>query len=273
MGKTKIEWTDRTWNPVTGCSKISAGCANCYAERMAKRLHGRHGYDDKDPFKITLHGNRFLQPLDWKKPSMIFVCSMGDLFHDDVPSDTIQEIFQIAVHASTKYGHIFMFLTKRAMRMKRETNFFANRMFPDTRMMIRDIWMGVTAEDNQQAYNRIPHLVETQAITKFVSVEPMLEAVQVHPWLMKSCKGGIDWVICGCESGPGHRQTHHAWVENLLDQCRNNLTPFFLKQLYAFGQFEKMPLFMGKKWDQYPYYWEKTRRNHGTNKRSETSIL
>ena len=217
---TKIEWAvnpdgskGETWNPVTGCTPISEGCQNCYAKRMSKRLAGRCGYPAYDPFQVTLHPDRLDEPLKWKKPRRVFVCSMGDFFHQDVPFEFIAQVWQTMNNAQQ---HIFMVLTKHPERMAK----FISRLGWD----IHDnVWLGVTAENQKRADERIPILLQIPAVVRFVSVEPMLEPVN-----LANC-GKIDWVICGGETGPGARPMHPDWVRNLRDQCQNAGVPFFFK--------------------------------------------
>ncbi len=211
MNKTKIEWTDATWNPVTGCTPVSEGCANCYAKRMATRLAGRCGYPKDEPFAVTLHPDRLDQPLHWKKPRMIFVCSMGDLFHEDVPSclldipfDFVNQVFAIAAMCPQ---HTFQILTKRPERMLEYLTTWPNpREVEDRRDAVEirmnsehelshqrywvidtwplpNIWLGVTCENQAAADERIPLLLQCPAAVRFVSIEPMLEAVDVSPYV------------------------------------------------------------------------------------------
>lgn len=243
MGKSKIEWTDRVWNPITGCTKISPGCANCYAERMSKRLAGRCGYDKDEPFKVTLHRDRLHEPMRWTKPSKVFVCSMSDLFHDDVPFSFLDELFGVMVAARK---HTFLVLTKRPERMY-EYMMTCQRGADDTgyKFPWEHIWLGVTAENQEQADKRIPVLLQIPAAVRFVSVEPMLGPVDMtramygpDPEGMSwfgftdgiGYEAGIQWVICGGESGPGARPMHPDWARGLRDQCLTAGVPYFFKQ-------------------------------------------
>jgi len=236
--QTKIEWADMSWNPVTGCSKISAGCKNCYAERMAKRLAGRGGYPTEDPFSVTVHPDRLLDPAKWKKPRRIFVCSMGDLFHDDVPEDVINNVFTVAERHPR---HTFMFLTKRPKRMARAVmSKYHGRRTP------QNFWFGVTAENQEQADRRIPILLQVPAASvRFVSVEPMLGPVDLKNLNIGNVRSGrridldcldmtyqsIHLVICGGETGPGHRPMAAMWARDLLQQCHESDVAFFFKQM------------------------------------------
>lgn len=257
MSKSKIEWTDHVWNPVTGCTKISPGCQNCYAERMSKRLAGRCGYPKDDPFKVTLHQDRLEEPLHWKKPCRIFACSMGDLFHEDVPFDFIFNAWLTMVSVSC-FKHRFLILTKRPERMLAFYQWTQERIkrgICGVEFERNHIWLGVTAENQEQADKRIPVLLQIPAAVRFVSVEPMLGPVDLRAWLdgngaygpaafCKHCGiietttesnheidyAAIDWVICGGESGPGARPMHRDWVRSLRDQCQAAETSFFFKQ-------------------------------------------
>jgi protein gp37 len=230
---SKIEWTESTWNPVTGCSKISAGCRHCYAERMAKRLQAMGQPNYKDGFKVAIHENALDKPLYMKKPQMIFVNSMSDLFHKNVPTDFILNIFDIMNRA---YWHTFQVLTKRSdrlLKLDKKIDWSPN------------IWMGVSVETDRFIY-RIDHLRDTNAITKFLSIEPLLGPIQnlnLH---------GIDWVIVGGESGPHARPMKAEWVLDIRDQCLVADIPFFFKQWG--GVFKKCNgrTLEGRTWDQLP---------------------
>ena len=206
-----IEWTESTWNPVTGCTKISDGCQHCYAERMTRRLKAMGSADYTNGFKLTVHRDSLELPLTWKKPQIIFVNSMSDLFHKDVPSIFIHDMFEVMRKAS---WHKFQILTKRSERLLCMSNelHWAN-----------NILMGVTVE-NEKHLNRLAHLKETGAKTKFLSLEPLLGP------LPKLNLKGIDWVIVGGESGPGARPMKPEWVTGLRDNCLKTSVPFFFKQ-------------------------------------------
>ena len=296
---TKIEWAEETWNPITGCTPISEGCANCYAKRMSNRLKGRCGYDADNPFKVTLHPGRLSEPLKWRKPRMIFVCSMGDLFHEDVPDELIDRIFAVMASCGE---HTFLLLTKRPQRMreymqrvttggpqaassytenlmhfhkqhidnytagwtpppppepevrfiyssaikqesveKERDSIFFNRTCHWRKWPLSNVWLGVTAENQTRADERIPVLLQIPAAKRFVSIEPMLGPVDLQLVNMPDgddlgvslynhgCAAGIDWVICGGETGPGSRPMNPDWVRSLRDQCQTAGTPFFFK--------------------------------------------
>lgn len=261
---TKIEWAEETWNPVTGCSPISEGCRNC-SERMSKRLAGRCGYPADDPFRVTLHPHKLDEPLKWKKPRRVFVCSMGDLFHEDVPDEFIARIWGIMAKC---LNHTFQVITKRPHRMMewlsrvkdwegwKTHNGEPPNVYGGSGIIVGynmwplpNVWLGVTAENQQMADERIPILLETPAAVRFVSVEPMLGPVDLisNDYLggcincevcldnPKTCINRaqdrkIDWVICGGESGHGARPMHPEWVRSLKDQCQEAGVPFFFKQ-------------------------------------------
>lgn len=209
--KSSIEWTESTWNPLTGCTKISPGCKHCYAERMAKRLHAMGQPNYANGFKLTLHPQSLEIPLGWKKPQMIFVNSMSDLFHKDVSVDFIQQVFDVMRRAD---WHRFQVLTKRAERL----------LEIDPRIdWPSNVWMGVSVENQDYKY-RIELLRRTHAKTKFLSLEPLL-----GPLPRLNLKG-INWVIVGGESGPGARPLLEEWVIDIRDQCKAKRVPFFFKQ-------------------------------------------
>lgn len=235
MSKTKIEWTEYSWNPVSGCTPISEGCQNCYAKRMANRLRGRCGYPADEPFKVTLHKDRLEEPLRWKKPHRVFVCSMGDLFHEDVPRWMRFEVMDIILQAKQ---HTFLILTKRPANMKEFFEWYYSKA-GRTIETIKNLWLGVTAENQQRADERIPILLQIPAAVLFVSVEPMLGPIALNAICavvdgfaqrVKTLLDGIDWVICGGETGPNARSMHPDWVRSLRDQCVEAGVPFFFKQ-------------------------------------------
>ena len=208
---SKIEWTETTWNPVTGCRKISPGCKNCYAERMSKRLRAMGQEKYRNGFALTLHPKSLEEPLRWKKPQMIFVSSMSDLFHKDVPVSFIQQVFDVMRRA---HWHTFQVLTKRAERL---LELDAKIEWP------QNVWMGVSVE-NQDYTFRIDDLRKTHASVKFLSLEPLLGP------LPELDLQGIDWVIVGGESGPGARPMLPEWVRYIHCQCQAAHVPFFFKQ-------------------------------------------
>ena len=210
--KSNIEWTEATWNPVTGCTKISPGCKHCYAERMSSRLQAMGQRNYANGFELTLHERMLEKPLSWKKPQLIFANSMSDLFHDEVPVDFILKVFNVMRRAS---WHQFQVLTKRAQRLL-ELN--GQIDWPD------NVWMGVSVE-NQDYTFRIDHLRKTDAVTKFLSLEPLL-----GPLSGLNLKG-INWVIVGGESGPGARPMLEDWVSQIRDQCDVASVPLFVKQM------------------------------------------
>jgi protein gp37 len=210
-GTSSIEWTEATWNPVTGCSHISAGCAHCYAERFALRLQAAGMPKYKNGFKVTTHETELLTPQGWRKPHDVFLCSMGDLFHEKVPSGFIQRVFDVMKSCRQ---HRFQVLTKRSARLEQLAHVLP---WPE------NVWMGVTVEDARNV-NRIADLVATPAKVKFLSVEPLLGEIEHLPL------DGIDWVIVGGESGPGARPIKKEWVLSIRNQCRKARVAFYFKQ-------------------------------------------
>lgn len=206
--KTEIEWTDATWNPVTGCSKVSPGCAHCYAEVIAERFRGTPAFPSG--FDIVTHPDRLEMPLRWKRPRRIFVNSMSDLFHDEVPDDFIKAVFSIMERAT---WHEFQLLTKRSGRLR---DLARDLPWPS------NVWMGVSVE-NQWWTSRISDLRDVPAAIRFLSVEPLLGPLQLN-------LAGIDWVIVGGESGRGSRPMHLNWALSVRDQCQAANVAFFFKQ-------------------------------------------
>ncbi len=231
--KSSIEWTESTWNPITGCDKISSGCKNCYAERMAKRLKAMGNANYKNEFELTLHPHVLEYPLKWKKPQTIFVNSMSDLFHIDVEESFIHSVFDIMNQAD---WHLFQVLTKRSSRLL-ELN--GDLVWTD------NIWMGVSIETLDYLY-RINNLRKTKASIKFLSLEPLLGP------LPNMNLEGIDWVIVGGESGPGSRPMDASWVEDIRDQCTASGTPFFFKQWGGINKKKAGRLLDGKTWNDMP---------------------
>lgn len=216
MRTTKIEWTERTWNPVTGCTKISAGCEHCYAETMARRLYAMGNPKYHNGFQSTIHPEDLIEPMRWKKPSTIFVCSMSDLFHSDVPFDFIDKVFGVIRNTPQ---HNYQILTKRAERM---AEYFASRIIPS------NVWIGVTVE-NPKAKNRIDYIRNLKASVRFISCEPLLED------LGELDLSGINWIIVGGESGVQARPMKEEWVLNIKRQADKNNIPFFFKQWGTWG--------------------------------------
>ena len=294
---SKIQWTDETWSPITGCNYISEGCLNCYAKKMAQRLKGRFGYPDDDPFAVTFHKDKMSQPLKWKKSRKVFVCSMGDIFHDHLRIEQIAAVFGMMSFCP---DHTFIVLTKREDRMKyffslysgdhvRQQNWWRNEavyaLDSEFTQGIRlrgkvaneplpNVWIGVSAENQKRADERIPILLQIPAAVRFVSIEPMLGPVDFDAIPKFDIPGNdehrtvthyeapwdeyLDWVIAGCESGTGRRIAPQEWFRTLKDQCVESGTPFFLKQMdgrsggWPTGKIEKMPGLDGQIWDQYP---------------------
>ena len=254
MSDTRIEWATKVWNPVTGCTKVSTGCKNCYAERMATRLAGRCGYPEEHPFAVTLHPERLDDPLHWRKPERVFVNSMSDLFHEDVPREFVKIVLQTIGDCP---HHAFMVLTKRPQNIERmlygwcdEFPARSQAQFLGGGDYLPNLWLGVSVEDQATADERIPLLLQTPAAVRFVSCEPLLGPVRLdspttfchysgriegadcghvecrdRTWL-----SGIGWVITGGESGPRARPSHPDWFRSVRDQCVAADVPFFFKQ-------------------------------------------
>jgi protein gp37 len=228
-----IEWTESTWNPLTGCTKISPGCKHCYAERLALRLQAMGQPNYANGFRLTLHDHMLEQPFGWKRPQMIFVNSMSDLFHEGVPLDFIQRVFDVMRRAS---WHTFQVLTKRSGRLLEldsEIDWPSN------------VWMGVSVE-NQSYTFRMEHLRGTAARVKFLSFEPLLGPLPALDLR------GLDWVIVGGESGPGARPMAEEWVIDIRDQCLADGVPFFFKQWGGVRKKQAGRVLSGRTWNQLP---------------------
>ncbi|MCQ2260834.1 MAG: phage Gp37/Gp68 family protein [Bacteroidales bacterium] len=216
MADTTIEWTDKTWNPVTGCTKHSEGCVHCYAEVMAKRLKGMGKPKYRNAFEVSIHPEALEEPMDWPKPCMIFVCSMGDLFHKDVPFEFVDRVIETIKRTPR---HRYQILTKRAERMQ---EYFESHDVPS------NVWLGVTVESQRLKY-RIDCLRHLKASVRFLSCEPLLED------LGEMDLSGIDWVIVGGESGLQARPMQESWVLNIKRQAEANRVAFFFKQWGTWG--------------------------------------
>lgn len=305
---TRIEWTDETWNPVTGCTKVSEACANCYAEVMHRRFYPQTPFSN-----VACRRDRLDTPLHWRKPRKVFLCSMGDLFHDAVPDEFLFRVFDtIRVCFAEQRGHVFQILTKRAERMRdfctrlRFDSDGAGRLYLDDPGKVTgyclmpqkgcgglgNVWLGVTAENQRRADERILLLLQTPAAKRFVSVEPMLGSVDLKRigktgcgddvdcltgWrtsyghkphdgsqcainvMIERSSQRLDWVIAGGETGPHARPSHPEWFRLLRDQCRNAAVPFFFKQWgehdVTMGRVGKKAagcLLDGREWKQFP---------------------
>lgn len=280
---TKIEWASEVWNSVTGCSPISEGCQNCYAHKMAQRLKGRFGYPQNEPFRVTFHPDKLEQPLRWKKPRRIFVCSMGDLFHKDIPFDVIAAAFGVM---SFCQQHTFIVLTKRPSRMVKFFDGFHNgdyrsnfnwwlneacsalpdnitkgirlRPKPD-KLPLPNVYLGVSVESDKYRW-RIEELIKIPG-KHLVSYEPALGpldlCVPYGQGVGDLLIDNIDGVIAGCESGPGRRPAKMQWFRGLKNQCVDANVPFFLKQMDESmdkkAPIIKMPFLDGKIWNELPF--------------------
>lgn len=230
---SNIEWTEVTWNPVTGCTKVSPGCKFCYAEVMSKRLKAMGMERYRNEFRVTLQPEVVEQPLRWRKPRVVFVNSMSDLFHDDVPLAYLKRVFEVMERCPQ---HTFQVLTKRAERLEE----LARELpWPE------NVWMGVSVED-QKRTRRIAHLQRVPAAVRFLSVEPLLEAIPELPL------DGMHWVIVGGESGRKPRPMDPAWVTEIRDQCVAAGVPFFFKQWGGRNKKAAGRVLEGRTWDQMP---------------------
>jgi len=239
--QSSIEWTECTWNPVTGCSKVSPGCANCYAERMALRLKAMGQPNYANGFDVTVHEHMLDLPLTWKKPQIVFVNSMSDLFHEEVPFEFVERVFEVMRQA---HWHIFQVLTKRCERM---LECDCKLTWPE------NVWAGVSVENEDYTY-RIDHLRRISARTKFLSIEPLLGPI--HNLDLR----GIDWVIVGGESGPGARPMAEEWVLDIRDQCLAKHIPFFFKQWGGTNKKRAGRLLETRTWDDMPQVLTAERR-------------
>jgi protein gp37 len=231
--QSAIEWTEASWNPVTGCSKISPGCANCYAERMARRLKAMGQPSYANGFRVTMHKHLLDLPLTWRRPRRVFVNSMSDLFHEDIPTAFIQSVFDVMGQAN---WHQYQILTKRSDRLAELSPLLDWRP---------NIWMGVTVESAEYAY-RLDHLRSCGAAVKFVSIEPLLGPI---PDLDLR---EVDWVIVGGESGPKARPMQSEWVVEIRNQCRQARVPFFFKQWGGVRKKLRGRMLEGRTWDEMP---------------------
>jgi protein gp37 len=270
MGKTKIEWTEKTWNPVRGCSRVSEGCRNCYAERQAGRFSGAgQPYEGLVSYrqggfkwtgKMMVADDHLSAPASWRKPSMVFVCSMSDLFHENLPFDRVDQVFQVMLRESR---HTYQILTKRPARMRQ----YITDRFRRGNPLPGHIWLGTSVEDQKACNARFPELIQTPCPIRFLSVEPMLGPIELG--LAGTCpeswgKGytpvaaHLHWVICGGESGAGARPMHPSWVQRLRDECKEEIVDpyhhtvaFFFKQWGAWSPIrgnERRPLEPTKGW-------------------------
>lgn len=228
-----IEWTNSTWNPITGCNAVSPGCDHCYAERMAKRLQAMGVAKYRNGFKVTVHPKVLEDPLNWKRPQIIFVNSMSDLFHEDIPFEFVQKLFDVMRRAD---WHLFQILTKRSKRMVRLAK---ELQWPP------NVWMGVTVESNRYRF-RINDLRKVPASVRFLSLEPLLGPLGTLDL------SDIQWAIVGGESGPGARPMKADWARNIRSQCQQQGTDFFFKQWGGVNKKKTGRILDGKTWDEIP---------------------
>lgn len=227
--KSAIEWTDATWNPVTGCTEVTPGCDNCYAKTFAERWRGTPGHYFEQGFDVVLRPDKLTLPLTWRKPRRVFVNSMSDLFHKDVPDEFIARVFAIM---SQTPQHTYQVLTKRHGRMRSLLNAKREEWSAFTGPWpLPNVWLGVSVEDQDRANLRIPALIDTPAAVRWLSCEPLLGPVDLRRTDKDALvDGGIDWVVVGGESGHGARPMHPHWARDLRDQCTSAGVPFFFKQ-------------------------------------------
>lgn len=246
MSDSKIEWCDKVYNPITGCTPISEGCSNCYARRMAHRLKGRFGYPADDPFRVTFHPDRLELPLHWRKPSRIFVNSMGDIFHIAVKHSWIDAVLDVIVATPQ---HTYQILTKRSENIEYMLYDYQTDDAPIRQLgggdYLRNLWIGVTVENARCKY-RIDDLRKIPAAVRFISFEPLLGDVGELELT------GIHWVIVGGETGPGARQMHFEWVDNIHYQCMRNKIPFFFKKWGPHYSNIKQSFYAGREWREFP---------------------
>jgi protein gp37 len=261
MGDTKISWAGKVWNPVVGCTKVSEGCRNCYAERIYERFHPGQKFST-----VHCYTERLDEPLHWKKPARIFVNSMSDLFHKDVP---IQFISGVWMRMMASPQHNFMILTKRPEAMFNIVPHLFYNILEDKPTVLPNVWIGVSVEDQKTADERIPWLLKTPAAVRFVSCEPLLADVdlthlQEGSYSTNAMSGmystaaepgwgnRLDWVIAGCESGPKRRPSQRDWFRSLQFQCQEYSIPYFLKQMQENGAVDKHPTLDGREWQEFP---------------------
>lgn len=253
--KTGIEWTDRTWNPTTGCDKVSPGCTHCYAEALTKRFPKNF----PDGFKLTLHEERLGQPKRWRTPSRIFVNSMSDLFHEEVPISFIERVFEV-IHQTP--WHVYQILTKRHERLL--------ELAPQLKLP-ENVWMGVSVE-KQDYITRVDYLQKVPAHVRFLSCEPLLGALQLD-------LTGIHWVIVGGESGQKHRPLKTEWVQDIREQCRDAGVAFFFKQVGGRTPKAGGRLLEGQVWDEMPEAWKQHQQQwkgysrKATRKTDKTTLI
>jgi protein gp37 len=236
--QSHIEWTDATWNPVRGCTKVSPGCKHCYAETFAERFRGVKGHPYELGFDLRLVPSKLEEPLSWKKPKLVFVNSMSDLFHEGVPTDYIQKVAEVMVAAN---WHTFQVLTKRSERMR---DLLASQL--KFAAAYKHVWWGVSAEDRTHGLPRIEHLRQSDAAVRFLSIEPLLEDLGLLDL------SGIDWVIVGGESGHGARPMRKEWVVSIQRQCSRNDVAFFFKQWGGVQKSKNGRSLNGKTYDEMP---------------------
>ena len=255
-GRSRIEWTDATWNPVTGCTKVSEGCRRCYAERMSSRLRAMGVRKYRRGFEVATHPETLIEPLRWRKPRLVFVNSMSDLFHEAVPDGFIASVFDVMGRTPR---HVYQILTKRPARARDFLRSPDLRRRPGggVRLPLPNVWLGTSVEDQQTLDRRVVPLLETPAAVRWISAEPLLEAITVFSvdGPVDVCRGGkspLHWVVCGGESGPGARPMRPDWARSLRDQCAAAGVPFFFKQWGGRNRKRAGRVLDGRTWDGMP---------------------
>ena len=239
MGKTKIRWSEMTWNPVTGCTKVSPGCDNCYAERLAEQRRGTRAFPVG--FDLQLRPHKVRDPIKWKEPQRVFVNSMSDLFHKDIPDQYLKDIWDTMLEAD---HHVYQILTKRAHRMGHKIKELSLALEPH-------IWLGTSVENQKLADSRIPALLEIGSAVPWISAEPLLGPVDLTQYLGPA---GLKWVVVGGESGPGRRPMDYDWARAIRDDCQLADVPLFYKQGNAYRSDGDKEL-DGVRHDHYPTHW------------------
>lgn len=253
--RTKIRWTNASWNPVTGCSKVSPGCEHCYAERLAEQKRGTPAFPVG--FDIQLRPHKLEDPLKWKQPMMVFVNSMSDLFHREIPDDYLCAVWDTMMQAD---WHTYQVLTKRPHRMAHKIKSLGLPLAPH-------IWLGTSVENQQFADSRVPALLSIPSAIRFLSCEPLLAPVTLRPWI-----SNLSWCIVGGESGPGYRPMPHEWARAIRDECLEVGVAFYFKQSSAFRTEMGLEL-DGQRWEQYPNGAKAAHRNQSQNMAPQAALF
>lgn len=230
MADTKIDWATKVWNPVTGCTPVGAGCDNCYAARMAKRLRGRHGYPADDPFRVSYHPRRLEQPVHWRKPQVVFVNSMSDLFHKNVPITFLARVMDVIFCKACRH-HQFVVLTKRPERVSK----FQEACLLSPKKPGNNLWIGASIWDQKSAERALPHVLKQTLGHPILCAEPLLGPIKGLDF------GRLDWLIVGCESGAGRRPCADKWLQDISTSATLRWVPTFIKQRVVNGRVSRDP--------------------------------